>query len=78
MRWWDSIKFLDQEWGVRRWIGLGPGKVGRNLVGKEVGIRGREGVRGGGVWGVTEPREVETALRGLEETEFEDEEAEVS
>lgn len=75
VRWWDSIKFLDQEWGVRRWIGLGPGKVGRNLVGKEVGIRGREGVRGGGVWGVTEPREVEPALRGLEETEFEDEEA---
>lgn len=74
VRWWDSIKFLDQNWGVRRWIGLGPGKVGRNLVGKEVGFRGGEGVRGGGVWGITEPREVEVALRELEETEFEDDE----
>lgn len=69
VRWWDSIRFVDQEMGVRRWIGLGPGKVGRNLVGKEVGMRGRDVVRGGGVWGVTEPREVEDMLRGLEETE---------
>lgn len=72
VRWWDSIRFVDQEMGVRRWIGLGPGKVGRNLVGKEVGMRGRDVVRGGGVWGVTEPREVEDMLRGLEETETED------
>ena len=69
VRWWDSIRYVDQEMGVRRWIGLGPGKVGRNLVGKEVGMRGRDVVRGGGVWGVTEPREVEDMLRGLEETE---------
>lgn len=69
VRWWDCIRFVDQEMGVRRWIGLGPGKVGRNLVGKEVGMRGRDVVRGGGVWGVTEPREVEDMLRGLEETE---------
>ncbi|KAG8528078.1 uncharacterized protein KY384_006994 [Bacidia gigantensis] len=38
VRWWDSIRYLDQEQGVRRWIGLGPGKVGRNLVGKEVDL----------------------------------------
>lgn len=69
VRWWDSIRFLDQEMGVRRWLGIGPGKVGRNLVGKEVGMRGRDLVRGGGVWGVTEPKEVEGVLRGLEETE---------
>lgn len=69
VRWWDSIRYVDQEMGVRRWIGLGPGKVGRNLVGKEVGMRGRDVVRGGGVWGVTEPREVEDMLKGLEETE---------
>lgn len=69
VRWWDSIRYLDQEMGVRRWVGLGPGKVGRNLVGKEVGMRGRDVVRGGGVWGVTEPREVEVMLKGLEETE---------
>lgn len=69
VRWWDSIKWLDQEVGVRRWVGIGPGKVGRNLVGKEVGMRGRDKVRGGGVWGISGPREVEEVLRGLEETE---------
>lgn len=69
VRWWDSIKYLDQDVGVRRWIGIGPGKVGRNLVGKEVGMRGRDTVRGGGVWGISDPREVEEALKGLEETE---------
>ena len=69
VRWWDSIRWLDQEVGVRRWVGIGPGKVGRNLVGKEVGMRGRDDVRGGGVWGISEPKEVEGVLRALEETE---------
>ena len=69
IRWWDSIRYLDQERGVRRWIGIGPGKVGRNLVGKEVGMRGADHIRGGGVWGISSPKEVEEALRGLEETE---------
>ena len=71
VRWWDSIKYLDQERGVRRWIGLGPGKVGRNLVGKEVGIRGRNDVKGGGVWGLCDPRDVEVVLKELEMTEKE-------
>lgn len=69
VRWWDSIRWLDQEEGVRRWVGIGPGKVGRNLVGKEVGMRGQDTVRGGGVWGITEPREIDIFLRGLEATE---------
>ncbi len=69
VRWWDSIKYLDQDVGVRRWIGIGPGKVGRNLVGKEVGMRGRDDVRGGGVWGISDPREIDEMLKGLEETE---------
>ncbi|KAF6839107.1 malonyl CoA-acyl carrier protein transacylase [Colletotrichum plurivorum] len=69
VRWWDSIKYLDQEEKVRRWIGIGPGKVGRNLVGKEVGMRGRDSVKGGGVWAITDPSEVEEVLRGLEDTE---------
>ena len=69
VRWWDSIRWLDQEEGVRRWIGVGPGKVGRNLVGKEVGMRGRDDVRGGGVWGITNPKEVEDVLKALDETE---------
>ncbi|KJZ78230.1 hypothetical protein HIM_02268 [Hirsutella minnesotensis 3608] len=68
VRWWDSIKYLDQEQKVRRWVGIGPGKVGRNLVGKEVGVRGKDLVKGGGVWAITDPSEVEEVLRGLEET----------
>ncbi len=69
VQWWDSVKYLDQEQKVRRWIGIGPGKVGRNLVGKEVGMRGKDSVKGGGVWAITNPSEIEEALRGLEETE---------
>ena len=65
VRWWDSVRWLDQEEAVRRWIGIGPGKVGRNLVGKEVGMRGTDRVRGGGVWGVSAPREVEALLHDL-------------
>lgn len=69
VRWWDSIRYLDQELGIRRWIGLGPGKVGRNLVGKEVGIRGKDVVKGAGVWAITTPEDIEEVLKGLEETE---------
>ncbi|KAK4191111.1 acyl transferase/acyl hydrolase/lysophospholipase [Podospora australis] len=69
VQWWDSIKYLDQEQKVRRWVGIGPGKVGRNLVGKEVGMRGKDTVKGGGVWAITDPSEIEEVLRGLEETE---------
>lgn len=69
VRWWDSIKYLDQQEKVRRWIGIGPGKVGRNLVGKEVGMRGTDAVKGGGVWAITVPSEIEEVLRGLEETD---------
>lgn len=68
VRWWDSIKYLDQEMRIRRWVGVGPGKVGRNLVGKEVGMRGKDLVKGGGVWAITDPSEVEEVLRGLEDT----------
>lgn len=66
--WWDSIKYLDQEAKTKRWLGVGPGKVGRNLVGKEVG---RSKAAGGGVWAISEPREVEPTLKGLEETRVE-------
>lgn len=68
VRWWDSLRYLDQEEGVRRWVGIGPGKVGRNLVGKEVGMRGKDLVKGGGVWAITDPSEIEEVLRGLEDT----------
>ena len=69
VRWWDSIKHVDKEMQVTRWIGLGPGKVGRNLVGKEVGMKGGDAVRGGGVWGISKPNEIEDLLRGLEISE---------
>lgn len=93
--WHDSIVYLHQEEKVKRWIGIGPGKVGRNLVsvlrsrhfwcfpfmmlvliqtlcvwrqvGKEVGMRGA--VRGGGVWGVSSPKEIDEFLRDFESTE---------
>lgn len=67
VRWWDSVRYLDQRERVRRWVGIGPGKVGRNLVGKEVGMKGA--VKGGGVWGITSPKEMEEVLLGLEQTE---------
>ncbi|KAK5676024.1 [acyl-carrier-protein] S-malonyltransferase [Elasticomyces elasticus] len=71
--WHDSIVYLHTEEKVKRWIGIGPGKVGRNLVGKEVGMKGA--VKGGGVWGISDPREVEGILRDLDSTEmFEEDE----
>ena len=69
VRWWGSIKYVDREMGIRRWVGIGPGKVGRNLVGKEVGMKGHDTVRGGGVWGISRPDEVEDFLRDFEQTE---------
>lgn len=68
VRWWDSIRYLDQERGVKRWIGIGPGKVGRNLVGKEVG---KVMAKGGGVWAICDTRELEDIVKSLEQTEFE-------
>lgn len=69
VRWWDGIKYLDQERSVRRWLGIGPGYVGRNLVGKEVGMRGKDTVKGGGVWAITDPTDIDKVLRDLERTE---------
>lgn len=65
--WHDSIVYLHKEEKVKRWVGIGPGKVGRNLVGKEVGMKGA--VKGGGVWGISDPREVENILNDLDRTE---------
>jgi [acyl-carrier-protein] S-malonyltransferase len=66
VRWWDSIRYLHQDRGVKRWIGIGPGKVGRNLVGKEVG---RVDTKGGGVWAFCDPREMSEIISALEQTE---------
>lgn len=67
VQWWKSIKYLHEEEKVRRYVGIGPGKVGRNLVGKEVGMKGT--VKGGGVWGITSPKEMEEVVRALDDTE---------
>lgn len=73
VRWWDSVKYLDNQEKVRRWIGIGPGKVGRNLVGKEVGMKGA--VKGGGVWGITDPRDVEGIMKAIDATDKHEDEA---
>ncbi|EAT87608.2 hypothetical protein SNOG_05217 [Parastagonospora nodorum SN15] len=72
VQWWKSVKYLHEVEKVRRYVGIGPGKVGRNLVGKEVGMKGA--VKGGGVWGITSPKEMEEVVRALEETENVEEE----
>lgn len=71
VQWWRSVKYLHEEEKVKRYLGIGPGKVGRNLVGKEVGMKGA--VKGGGVWGITSPKEMEEVVRALEETDNVDE-----
>ncbi|KAF4546394.1 Malonyl-acyl carrier protein transacylase [Lasiodiplodia theobromae] len=69
VNWWGSVKYLHKEEKVRRWLGIGPGKVGRNLVGKETGMTSGT-VKGGGVWGVDDPRHVEEIMKALDETEL--------
>ena len=66
--WWDSIKYLDREAGCRRYLGVGPGKVGRNLVSKEVG---RSSAKGGGVFSISDPSEIESVLKSLADTKTE-------
>ncbi|KAK7190781.1 hypothetical protein DPSP01_006616 [Paraphaeosphaeria sporulosa] len=68
VQWWRSIKYLHEEEKVKRYIGIGPGKVGRNLVGKEVGMKGA--VKGGGVWGITTPQDMEEVVKALDDTEI--------
>lgn len=62
VQWKDSIAFLENEAGVTRWFGLGPGKVGRNLIGREVrgGYQSVLGVDGMDV------AEMEKAVRELD------------
>ncbi|PSN63907.1 FabD/lysophospholipase-like protein [Corynespora cassiicola Philippines] len=67
VQWWRSVRYLHEEEKVKRYVGIGPGKVGRNLVGKEVGMKGA--VKGGGVWGITSPKEMEEVLKALDDTE---------
>ena len=69
VKWWDSIRYLDQEQRVKCWIGIGPGRVGRNLVGKEVGkVRST----GGGVWAICTPQDLKDFMVILDQTEVND------
>lgn len=72
VQWHESIQYLHQQEKVKRWVGLGPGKVGRNLVGKEVGMKGAG--KGGGVWAIASPREAEEVMKALDDTEVAGEE----
>lgn len=65
--WWSSVKYLHEHEKVKRYIGIGPGKVGRNLVGKEVGMTGS--IKGGGVWAITSPKDMEEVVTALDATE---------
>ena len=67
VQWWRSIRYLHEDEKVKRYVGIGPGMVGRNLVGKEVGMKGA--VKGGGVWGITSPQDMEEVVRALDDTE---------
>jgi [acyl-carrier-protein] S-malonyltransferase len=67
VQWWKSVKYLHETEKVKRYVGIGPGKVGRNLVGKEVGMKGQ--VKGGGVWGITNLKEMEEVVQALDDTE---------
>lgn len=62
VRWAESIQYLDHERNVTRWIGIGPGKVGRNLVGREVrgGMNRVVGVEG------LDAKSIEEAVMELE------------
>ncbi|KAL1797243.1 hypothetical protein ACET3X_003849 [Alternaria dauci] len=68
VQWWKSVKYLHEQEKIMRYVGIGPGKVGRNLVGKEVGMKGS--VKGGGVWGITSPKEMEEVVKALDDTEL--------
>lgn len=66
VRWAESIRYLDLERDVARWIGIGPGKVGRNLVGREV----RGGMKR--VVGV-DAHNLEEAVKAFEQLDLEEE-----
>jgi len=58
--WHDSIQYLRDQVGINRWIAIGPGQVGRNLVGKEVGMSS------GSVYGISRPSDIEPFIKALD------------
>ena len=57
VKWYESVLYLNDRCGVQRWLGIGPGNVGRNLIGRELGMNR--------VWGLSSVKEVDSALEML-------------
>jgi [acyl-carrier-protein] S-malonyltransferase len=57
VKWFESVLYLNDHCGVRRWLGIGPGNVGRNLIGKELGMNK--------VWGLSTVKELDGVLEML-------------
>jgi [acyl-carrier-protein] S-malonyltransferase len=57
VRWYESVLYLNDQCGVNRWLGIGPGNVGRNLIGRELGMNK--------VWGLSSIKELDGVLEML-------------
>jgi len=57
VKWYESVLYLKDHCGVQRWLGIGPGSVGRNLIGRELGMNK--------VWGLSSVKELDGVLKML-------------
>ena len=57
VKWYESVSYLNDHCGVQRWLGIGPGSVGRNLIGRELGMNK--------VWGLSSVKELDGVLQML-------------
>jgi [acyl-carrier-protein] S-malonyltransferase len=57
VRWYESVEYLHEHCGVQRWLGIGPGNVSRNLIGRELGMEK--------VWGLSSVGELDGVLEML-------------
>lgn len=57
VKWYESVLYLHDHRGVNRWLGIGPGNVGKNLIGKELGMNK--------VWGLSSVKELDGVLEML-------------
>ena len=57
VKWYESVLYLNDRCGVKRWLGIGPGNVGRNLIGKELGMNK--------VWELSSMKELDGVLEML-------------
>jgi len=57
VKWYESVLYLHDHCEVQRWLGIGPGNVGRNLIGRELGMEK--------VWGLSSVGELDGVLEML-------------